>query len=96
MADRPELYDGKAEKEEARKDKIWQVKMGYADESIFEKSLQMCHGGCGEYLTKEEEEILEIDLCFSTFKKCSIHFSVAFNLSFNLYLLLLIYFSFLC
>ena len=60
MADRPELYDGKAEKEEARKDKIWQVKMGYADESIFEKSLQMCHGGCGEYLTKEEEEILEI------------------------------------
>jgi len=64
MADRPELYDGKKEAEEAREDKIYKVKMGYADEEIFKRTNQMCHGGCGEYLTKEEEELFEIH-CWS-------------------------------
>ena len=60
MADRPELYDGKKEAEEAREDKIYKVKMGYADEEIFKRTNQMCHGGCGEYLTKEELSLIHI------------------------------------
>ena len=44
------------EDERAREHKIQMVKDGEADEDIFDLSTFMCEGGCGEYMTVEDEE----------------------------------------
>tara|TARA_R100001132_G_scaffold1159_1_gene1343 strand:- start:51 stop:272 length:222 start_codon:yes stop_codon:yes gene_type:complete len=47
------------EAQDMKEEKIRRVKNG-EDESIFQLTLQKCHGGCDNFLTQEEYDLFEV------------------------------------